>query len=404
MKIAFLVDSFPTISETFILNQITGLIDAGHEVVIISGARPDERDFHSDIRKYDLLKKTYYHNDRPRNKFLRIFWALALFMVYAARNFKAVTNSLNVIKYGKEAASLTYYYKVMLFLGIGHIDIFYCQYGPNGNFAVLLKELGIKARIIVMFHGYDIRRGIEQGGKIYEKVFKSADYLLSISDYNYRYLVEFGAPVEKIKVHPVGIDLKRYQYIDRPEAPQDLIKIISVGRLVKEKGMAAGIRAVHCLSREHPQLRFEYVIIGSGPLRDDLEALVKGLGMTDKVRFFGACLQESVIESLNKAHIFLLPSVAEALPVVLMEAMAVGLPVVATNVGSVKQLVINGKSGYLVEAEDISAMSERLNYIISNPRHGKELGKEGRSHIVNHYDVEKLNQKLVELFREVVSS
>ena len=161
MNFVFVVDAFPSVSETFILNQITGLIDLGHEVVIFSAARPDDRDFHDDIRKYDLLKKTYYYNDRDSNKFTRVLWGLLLIIRYGYRNPRVVLNSLNFFKYGKEALSLNYLYKAMLFLAIGKIDIIFCHYGPNGNFAALMKELGIEGKLVTMFHGYDIRRGIE---------------------------------------------------------------------------------------------------------------------------------------------------------------------------------------------------------------------------------------------------
>ena len=89
MTFFFVVDDFPNISETFILNQITGLIDLGHDVFIFSAARSSERNFHDDIRKYELLKKTYFHNDKPSSKFKRILWAIFMILAYGHRNPKA---------------------------------------------------------------------------------------------------------------------------------------------------------------------------------------------------------------------------------------------------------------------------------------------------------------------------
>ena len=250
MTFVFIVDAFPTVSETFILNQITGLIDLGHEVVIFSAARPDDRDYHDDIRKYDLLRNTYYHNDRDHNKWIRVFWGLLLIIRYGHRNPKAVWNSLNFFKYGREALSLNYLYKVMLFLAIGKIDIILAHYGPNGNLGALMKELGVQGKLLTMFHGYDIRRGIEQGRGIYAPLIKYGDCYLSISDYNYRHLLAFGAPVEKIHTHPVGIDLERFPFLERCLPDKGCIKILTVGRLVKEKGLFFGLEAVRRLIHE----------------------------------------------------------------------------------------------------------------------------------------------------------
>ena len=397
MNFVFLVDAFPTFSETFILNQITGLINLGHNVEIFSAARPDDRDYHDDIRKYDLLKRTYYHNDRDRDRFARFFWGLVLIVRFGHRNPKAVWNSLNFFKYGKEALSLNYLYKLMLFLAVGKIDIIFAHYGPNGNLAVLMKELGVKGQIVTMFHGYDIRRGIEQGGKIYESLFKKGDCFLSISDYNFKHLEAFGAPAAKIRTHPVGIDLERFPFIARRSPDQGPIKILTVGRLIKEKGLFFGLEVFHRLIDQRAIINIEYYILGDGPDREDLKAMAQKLQIQDKVYFIGSQDQEAVIKVLLGSHLFFLPSIAEALPVVLMEAQATGMPVVATEVGSVVQVMLKDRSGYIVPARDVKAMADQLEYLIRNPQLWASMGEIGRRHIEENYDIRTLNQRLVKI-------
>ncbi len=403
MNFVFVVDAFPTVSETFILNQITGLIDLGHEVVIFSAARPDDRDFHDDIRKYDLLKKTYYHNDRDNNKLNRIFWGFVLIVRYGYRNPKAVWNSLNFFKYGKEALSLNYLYKVMLFVAIGKIDIVLCHYGPNGNFASLMKELGIKGKVVTMFHGYDVRRGIEQGGGIYTPLLKQGDCYLSISEYNYKHLLAFGMPVEKIRQHPVGIDLERYAYLARsvPDKKQ-VVKILTISRLVQEKGLSYGLECMHRLINERSLANIEYYILGDGPEREGLQAMARKLKIQDKVYFMGSQTQAGVIRTLHQTHLFFLPSVAEALPVVLMEAQATGMPVVATDVGSVTQVMVDGLSGYIVPSGDVKAMCDKLEYLVRNPHSWVAMGEAGRRHVGEHYDIKKLNHRLEGLCQKLL--
>jgi colanic acid/amylovoran biosynthesis glycosyltransferase len=402
MTIIFVVDAFPIISETFILNQITGLMDMGHEVLIFSAHRSDESSCHSDVRRYELLKRTYYHNEMPSSKFKRIIWALFMIITYGHRNPRAIFNSLNFFKYGKEALSLNYLYKVMLFLGVKKADIIFCHYGPNGNFGARMKELGIAGKLVTMFHGYDLRRGIEQKD-LYKLLFSRVDALLSISSYNNKHLLSFGAPKERIHQHPVGIDIESYAFKKYSSVPPDNpIRILTVSRLVEEKGISDGLSAIHQLVHERGLTQIQYDIIGDGPLREELEVLVAKLNLKDNVHFLGYAVQESVIRMLNESHIFFLPSIAEALPVVLMEAQSVGLPVVATDVGSVREVVLDGQSGFIVPSKDIKAMSDRLEHLIRYPQEWEEMGRKGHQHIKDHYSIKVLNLRLVDLFKRLL--
>lgn len=406
MRIAFIIDSFPAISETFILNQITGLIDSGHEVEILAGSRSDEGEQHEDIRKYDLMRHAHYHNDQFQNRFNRMLMFLVLFLRYFYKNPKAFFNSLNVFKYGREAFSLTYFYKVFLMTLLGKFDVILCHFGSNGNLAANLKEMGISGKVVTMFHGYDIRRGIANGGDIYQKLFERGDVILSISDYNYKHLIDFGADPERIVHHPVGIDLKKYisRHHTGRVGPGTKIKILSVSRLVKEKGLSFGIQAVSKLILERNLTNIEYQIAGDGPLRAELEQLAEHLGIRKYIRFLGIQTQEGVIALVSQADIFFLPSIAEALPVVLMEAQAAGLPVVATNVGSVAQLVDNGRTGFIVASEDVNAMAEKLEYLVKHPQEWPSMGVTGRKIVEERFDASILNKKLEQIFMNLIKS
>jgi colanic acid/amylovoran biosynthesis glycosyltransferase len=120
------------------------------------------------------------------------------------------------------------------------------------------------------------------------------------------------------------------------------------------------------------------------------------------VRLLGAKSQDEVIGELRRSDILLAPSLAEALPVSLMEAHAMGLPVVATRVGSVDQIVREGCSGFLVEPGDAAALCRPLADLIRHPELRSEMGRRGRRHIERHYDIERLNDRLVEIYRELL--
>jgi len=402
MNIIFIVDTFPSISETFVLNQITGLMDQGHDVKILAGCRPTDRDFHKDIQSYCLLKNTFYFNDKPSNKFVRVMEAFVLILLNLHNNPLAIFNSLNIFKYGKEALSLNYLYKVMLFLGMGKIDIILCHFGPNGNIGALMREMGIQAKVLTMFHGYDIRRGIHDGGKIYKKLFKYNDKILSICRYNYKHLLDFGAHPQKIVTHPVGINVNKFPYEAKNRKQNSKKIVISVARHVSEKGLNYGIDAIKVLVDQYGHKHIKYQIIGEGPLTLDLQTKVSDLKLKDHVEFIGAQQQAGVASLLQRADIYLLPSVAEALPVVLMEAQAAGLPVVASNVGSVDEIVLDGKTGYIVEPKDVSQIALKLDYLLKNEKTWQEMGRSGHAHIEEKYNISTLNKRLESLFQELL--
>ncbi|NQT32169.1 MAG: glycosyltransferase, partial [Candidatus Omnitrophica bacterium] len=258
---------------------------------------------------------------------------------------------------------------------------------------------------VTMFHAYDIRLGLEKGKEVYKYLLKNGDCFLSISDYDYRNLLIFGVDPKKIVMHPVGIDVKRFPFCPstgQKRAADQPIKILSIGRLAEVKGFGGGIMAIFELFKKDPSINIEYNIIGMGPLKESLQAAVKELDLEGVIHFLGEKKREDVIKALVESDIYFLPSTHEALPMVLMEAQAVGLPVVATDVGSTTEIVLDAQSGFIVPEGDIGEMAERLGYLIQYPDLWPEMGKTGREYVKKHYDINMLNDKLVEIYRELV--
>ena len=154
MKIAFIIGGFPTLSETFILNQITGLLYMGHDVEIFAYNNPKERKVHPDVKKYCLMERVHY-SDIPQNKIIRILKAVYLIIINFHKSPIKILKSLNVFKYGKTALSLELLYALIPFLD-KKFDIIHCHYGPNGILGVYLKEIGAEGKVITTFHGYDM--------------------------------------------------------------------------------------------------------------------------------------------------------------------------------------------------------------------------------------------------------
>jgi len=405
MKIAFIVGRFPTISETFILNQITGLIDLGHGVDIYATDKSDERKVHSDVKKYQLMRRVHYFA-MPSNKLTRVLKAIVLIIANFHRGPVKILKSLNISKYGKKALSLRLLYALIPFLG-KRFDIIHCHFGPNGIIGVYLKEIGIDSKFVTTFYGYDMSTFIlSNGNNVYKKLFSKGDLFISISEYWKKKLVKIGCEEGRIIVHRLGIDLDDFKSLERK--PPEIIKILSVGRLVEKKGHEFAIKAIVKIISKHKNVT--YIIAGDGLLRAKLESLVSELEIKNYVKFLGAVEQDEVLKLYQQAHIFVLPSVTasngdqEGTPVVLMEAQAVGLPIVSTYHSGIPEVVIDGKSGFLVPEKDVDALAERIEYLINHPEIWSEMGRAGRKFVEEHYDINKLNKRLVEIYQKLIET
>jgi len=406
LKIAYLLSSFPQISETFILNQITGLLDLGHEVEIFSEKRPDSFCIHQDVIRYQLLARTKYLRTIPVSKFrlrIKAFLASCQALMFSP---SVVFCAISVLVFKWRSFTYEDYFWAIDFAKFRkRYDILMCHYGMMGNRGALLKEIGVHGKLCVMFHGYDIRTGIAQGGNIYRRLFDRADAILSISDYNYRHLVQFGANPEKIIYHPVGIDVDKFRLEGRAQTTdKSLIRIVTVARLVEEKGIEYAIEGLRILRERRPDLKFEYHIYGSGGLHQKLMRLIVDCGQEKHIFLQGEKKQEELPLLFSQADIFLLPSRVEALPVCLMEAGACALPVVATDVGSIREIVVDGETGCLVPSADPRKIAEKIEFFIEKPKEGKRMGQNARKYVSQHYNIKTLNQKLSDLFQKLSGS
>jgi colanic acid/amylovoran/stewartan biosynthesis glycosyltransferase WcaL/AmsK/CpsK len=410
MKIAFIVNEFPSLSQTFVLNQITGLIDRGHEVDIFAEEAGKGSNVHGDVIKYKLLERTSYPLVIPQCIVRRLFNSLRYIYKFCKKKYpKSILKSLNVVKYGRNASSCTLLYQIVPILEKGPYDIVHCHFGPCGNFGALLKELDATAgKIVTAFHGYDMSKYLrEHGNDVYNLLFGKGDLFLPISECWQSKLVELGCSKEKIVVHRMGIDTAKFRLVPRKPKYEEKIQLVTIGRLVEKKGVKYGILAVAEVMKRFPSL--EYRIVGDGPLRDSLETLIEELKIGDCVKLVGWKQQEELVQLLREADILLAPSVTsqdgdqEGVPVVLMEALAQGVPVVSTYHSGISELVQDEKSGFLAQERDVSSLADKLEYLLMNQGNWVEMGKNGRKHVEEHYDINKLNDQLVDLFEAILN-
>jgi colanic acid/amylovoran biosynthesis glycosyltransferase len=408
MKIAFIVEDFPKLSETFILNQITGLLDRGQEVDIYARRPSTQLKAHPDVKNYQLLEHTHYLSC-PQNRQARFTKSMALLLKGFPQKPRVVLNSLNILQFGRKASSLTLLCQISPFLNQGPYDIVHCQYGPNGNLALLIKETGaLQGKVITTFHGYDISTYLQRAGRhIYDHLFKTGDLFLCISQRMKRELLNLGCSEEKICVHRVGVDTNKFAFSTSELKSHGKTRLLTIARLVEKKGLRYAIQAVASLLKKFPHI--EYTIIGDGPLRDELHNLITTLKAGAHIKLIGWMRQEEVIEWLYKSDILLAPSVTsqdgdqEGTPVVIIEALARGLPVLSTQHSGIPELIQDGQSGILVPERDVAAFADRLEFLIRNPEIWPEMGHKARSYVEEHHNIDKLNDQLVKIYQQLIS-
>lgn len=408
MKVAFMVGLFPSLSETFILNQVTGLIDRGCEVDIYADQRGDLSKLHQDVIRYRLLERTTYLPSIPENLAWRCTKGLGLLATRAVRTPLAVSQALNVTRYGEQALSLWLLYSLMPQRRCDY-DIIHCQFGTQSFRGLAFQAMNApQAKLVTTFRGQDISRFIQQkGAQVYRRLFAAGDYFLANCDYFKQRAIELGCPPERIKIHGSGLDCERFPFRLRQAPKTGPVRIASTGRLVDKKGLEYSIRAIAQCAQSFPNL--EYLIIGEGPLRPQLEHLVRQLQLEGTVHLLGQKSQSELIQLLDTAHLFIAPSVTAAdgdqdAPVnVLKEAMAMGLPVISTLHGGIPELVEEGVSGYLVPERDAAAIANCLAELIQQPERWADLGRAGRAFVEAHYDLAQLNDDLLRLYQSLLA-
>ncbi|MEA5465665.1 glycosyltransferase [Leptothoe sp. PORK10 BA2] len=412
MKIAFFLGEFPAISQTFILDQIVGLIQQGHEVDVFATTVSDEDTVHPEINKYSLLERTYYWPKIPQNYILRAFKGLKLATLNIFQNSLLILKSLNIFKHGKNAASLRLLYLCIPFINRqACYDIIQCHFGWSGLQGMHVRNIGaIDGKLITTFHGFDVTKSVHEFGEsVYSSLFLEGDLFSPISNYWKQKLIQMGCDEHKLFVHRMGIDLRKFAASTAyKHKSKEIIRLVSVSRLVEKKGLEYAIRAIAKILKDRKIANIEYNIIGDGDLRDKLQQLITDLNLSDCIILHGQKKSNDVVALLNRSHVLLAPSVTskdgdmEGIPVVLMEAMAMELPVISTYHSGIPELVDDGISGFLVPERDIDNLADRICYLMDHPDESEEMGKAGKLKIVRDYNLEQLNERLEKLYQKIL--
>lgn len=285
------------------------------------------------------------------------------------------------------------------------VDLMHVYFGHTGvHLLPFIQEW--KQPCVVSFHGMDIQARPQQ--ESYDdqmrELLRTVPLVLARSRSLFDALAHWGCPREKMRLNRTGIPLDAYPFTQRPMPTDGSWRFVQACRLIEKKGLRTALRAFAKFHAKHPRARF--TIAGDGPMRKELIALAAELGVADAVEFCGFLSQQKLAELYAQSHVFVHPSEMppdqnqEGVPNSMLEAMATGLPVVATTHGGIPEAVTHERTGLLVAERDDEALFRALDQITAADDLLYILGAAAARSVREEFEQEKAIEKLEGFYDE----
>jgi len=402
-KLAYVVKMFPRLSETFILNEMLELERQGVELIIFSLKKPNEGKFHPQLT--DLKARVFYLEDFDTKK-----WASWLGEVWPNLTprpdnlWKLIGRALNEkdVHFMDYVLWSAWIAARLIEHDVRHIHSHFASLPSTlayfaGNIASVPFSFTAHAKDIYV---YDMEEHFHR-----EKLF-SAKFVVTVTDYNKKYIHNENPDLEsdKIKVVYNGVDLKNIRPV--PESEREKNLILGVGRLVPKKGFDTLLDACDILKKRG--IEFKCLVAGGGPEEEMLLTRREQLDLGEFVGFLGATTQDQIINLMSRATLLSLPCrIAEdgnrdALPTVLLEALACGLPVVSTNISGIPEIIDSGENGVLVNPDDPKTLADEMEKLLKSELLRKQYAESGIKKAENSFDISRNVGALKNLFSESI--
>jgi len=386
VNVLYYLDWFPKLSQSFILNEIYYLSKRGHNVAVFSLNRPDTDVQHDELDEIDI---DVAYADAPSVTSVPRALVGSLF-----DNRSSYESAVSGPKRRLGTRFLTKQcldFADTLEYDIDHVHAHFLRWNKIPAVTVA-RDLGITSSLTT--HAYDLYASPDE--TTLKTVCDSFDTILTISEYNERFLNVEVDPDAEVEVVRMGIRTEKFD----PSTTTTGKRLLTISRFVEKKGIEYALLAVADCVGEHPDL--DYRLIGSGPRRDRYETLIKWLGIEDNVTFLGSVSDEKLVNELDRARAFVLPCVVakdgnrDGIPVALMEAMAMQTPVISTYVSGIPELIENGENGFLCTERSVEDISSAIHTCVSeeNP----VIKEEARNTVMHSYNIDQVGSSLESTF------
>jgi colanic acid/amylovoran biosynthesis glycosyltransferase len=405
-KIAYIVGHYPAVSHTFVQREVRHLRELGRNVSTFSvhQASPESilsADDADSFRTTTALRPT------------SIVRLLSAHLQAIVRSPRAYASTLRIaLRRGRRSPKRTvwqffYFLEAMLMWSacrrqnIRHIHAHLANVASD--VARLAAEFGKQSgehwTWSFTMHGPTEFANVEKFG-LRDKVI-DAQFIICISDFCRSQLMALVSDEHwaKMRIAHCGVEVERFAYLPKATT-RTPANILCVGRLVPEKGQLLLLDAVDALKKQNADVRATFV--GRGPDLDRLRARTNELGLSDVVNIPGAIGQDEILDYYRDADVFVLPSAAEGVPVVLMEAMSLGIPVISTNITGIPELITNGTSGRLVPPGRVDLLAGAIQSVLSNDNKRKAMCDAARATIESDFDIRECAREIDKIFNEFV--
>ncbi len=405
-RLAYIASSFPKLTETFILREVMALEKAGVPVSVYAVRPRPTAKLHADAMPY--LETTHY---------APWFGAahVAAFVSLVARRPRGVARGLaylmrdavasarypaNIAKSIAATPKMFLFARAMERDGVTHIHGHFANI-PTTFVAFIARVLGITYSFTG--HAWDIFVPANQAG-LPEKI-AGAEFVATCTQFNTGVLTRFARNErdrQKIWRNYHGLDLSRYHASQH----RHHTRIVAGGSLVEKKGLAYLVEAAALLRDRGADFQIE--LVGEGPQRGELEAAVATHRLDDRVTFVGSMPHEQLMERMRTSAMVVLPCIEteggymDGIPNILIESLALEVPVVSTPISGIPELVEDGATGLLAQPRDAATLANAIESLLRDPAHGRMLGRTGSVRVHQMFDLDKNAGELVERFRALI--
>lgn len=403
-RLAYLLKKFPRLSETFILNEILGQEALGREIRVLSRRRPDDEPRHPQLERLRAEVETL-PQVRELDPWETLFTADPDPAVLPrVRALVAANRDRSHPRFPSLLVEALYLLRRTRELGIDHLHV---HFASDAAFvAMLLQALG-GPTFSLTAHAKDIFRATVDRARL-DRIIRASEFTVTVCDANVRFLERILTETASARVRRLynGIDLERFS--SAPSEERDRRHILAVGRLVEKKGFHILLDALSLL--ESRGVAFSATIVGDGEQREQLVRQAETLGLSGKLTFTGPQTQSAVADLLIRATVFCLPCVEgrdgnkDALPTVLLEALACGLPAVSTPISGIPEILDQGRAGLLVPSEARVELADALEDLLGDAERRGELARAGVRRASRCFDVDRTAAQLSAWFDDVLDA
>jgi len=265
----------------------------------------------------------------------------------------------------------------------------------SGSIAIFVGKI-YRIPIVLTAHGSDVdclekSRVLRRFGIF---ILRRVQRVIAVSNSLKQKMVDVGISPDKITVIPNGVDILKFKGTKQDRTTS---RLLWVGRLIEEKGVVYLIEAMKWVNIEIPKIKL--ILIGEGRLKGRLKRLAERLSV--QVEFMGELPNSDVLRWMEDVDLFILPSLHEGLPLVLLEAMASCLPVVATSIGGIKDVVVDGETGILIPPKNPYLLAEKIIYLMKNEDLRRRMGENGRERVARHFTWDRIVKDTSRIYKDI---